>query len=300
MRKLLLLGMAGLVAQFVDGALGMGYGVTSSSMLLVVGLSPALASASVHLSEIGTNAASALAHVRLGNVDRAMVIWLGVPGAVGAFLGATVLSSVPTDAGAPIMSGLLACLGGYILVRFTWRPPTLLGSTGHSARFLAPLGVIGGFVDATGGGGWGPVTTTTLLSAGRSTPRRVIGSVSTAEFLVSSAASAGFLLGLGTSGISLGIVLVLLAGGVVAAPLAALVVSKVPARIMGVIVGGMIVVVNLRVILDGVGFHGGVHQVVILVMVVAWAGLVGNVIRVHRRVSSAAETPRMLVGVGNE
>jgi uncharacterized membrane protein YfcA len=202
MRKLVVLGLVGLVAQLVDGGLGMGYGVTSSTLLVLAGLTPLAASASVHLSELATNLASGVTHSRLQNVDWRVVLRIAGPGAVGAFLGATVLSAVTTDWAKPIMSVVLGALGLYIIVRFVIgiRPQLKKQLT---IKFLAPLGLFAGFVDATGGGGWGPVATPALLSGGRLEPRKVVGSVDTAEFAVSAAASLGFLMGIGASGIHL-------------------------------------------------------------------------------------------------
>ena len=252
MRKLVLLALVGLAAQLVDGSLGMGYGMTSSSLLLLAGLSPALASASVHLAEIGTTLASGASHWRLGNTDPRLVVRLGLPGAVGAFSGATVLSHLSTRAATPVTASLLILLGAYVLGRFALRPPRGSGNrrSPHGRRLLVPLGLVGGFVDATGGGGWGPVVTTTLLTGGRTAPRTVVGSVGASEFLVTVAASAGFLTGLGTAGISPGIVLALLAGGLVAAPIAAWLVSRLPGAVLGTAVGGLILATNLRVLLS--------------------------------------------------
>ncbi|BAW93581.1 membrane protein YtnM [Actinomyces sp. Chiba101] len=276
MRKLIILALAGLVAQLVDGALGMGYGVTSSSLLLLAGLSPALASASVHLAEIGTTVVSGASHHRLGNTDWRLTARLAGPGAVGAFLGATVLSHLSSQAATPISSTILLALGIYVLARFTVRPPA--GSTArkspHSALFLAPLGLLGGFIDATGGGGWGPVATTTLLSRGRTAPRTVVGSVDTAEFLVSLAASAGFLAGLGTAGIDNGVVLAVLAGGALAAPLAAWVVSRLPGQVLGSGVGALIVCTNLTTILHSLGAPAALIIGIIVMLVPVLAVLV--------------------------
>jgi hypothetical protein len=284
MRTLLVLGVVGFFAQLVDGALGMGYGATSSSLLLTVGLTPAMASASVHFAELGTNLASGVAHWRLGNVDRRLVLRLGVPGAVGAFLGATLLSHLTTKAAAPLMAVVLLLLGGYILTRFALRPPPAATATTspHRRRFLVPLGFLGGLVDATGGGGWGPVSTTTLLSAGRTAPRTVVGSVDTSEFLVTASASVAFLIGLGTSGLHLGYVLVLLGGGLVAAPAAAWLVSRLPAPILGTGVGGLIVVTNLRVLLDATGASRDLGQLAYLVVTAAWASLLTAAVMRHR------------------
>lgn len=276
MQRLLLLGLVGLAAQIVDGALGMGYGVTSTSLLLLVGLSPALASASVHLAEMGTNIASGVSHWRLGNVDWKLVWKLGVPGAVGAFAGATFLSNLATDWAKPVMAHILGGLGLYILFRFAFRAPKVAEArvSPHRARFLVPLGLAGGFVDATGGGGWGPVSTTSLLSAGRTAPRTVIGSVDTSEFMVSTAASIGFLLALGTAGIDFGIVAALLIGGVIAAPIAAWLVSRIPARIMGVAVGGLIVLTNVNTVFVAGNITGVQAVIGVAVVLALWIGLV--------------------------
>jgi uncharacterized membrane protein YfcA len=247
-RKLIVLAVVGLLAQLVDGSLGMGYGVTSSTLLVLAGLTPLAASASVHFSELGTNLASGLAHWRLKNVDWRVVARIAGPGAVGAFLGATVLSSLSTEAAAPVMATILALLGGYILLRFVLGTrPTLGGRPGM--KVLAPLGLVAGFVDATGGGGWGPVATPALLSDGRLEPRKVIGSVDTSELAVSGAASLGFLVGLGAAGVHWGFALALLAGGLVAAPLAAYLIRVAPTHLLGVAVGGMILLSNGRTLL---------------------------------------------------
>ena len=284
MRKLVLLALVGLAAQLVDGSLGMGYGMTSSSLLLLAGLSPALASASVHLAEIGTTLASGASHWRLGNTDPRLVVRLGLPGAVGAFSGATVLSHLSTRAATPVTASLLILLGAYVLERFSLRPPQGSGSrrSPHGRRLLVPLGLVGGFVDATGGGGWGPVVTTTLLTGGRTVPRTVVGSVGASEFLVTVAASAGFLTGLGTAGISLGIVLALLAGGLVAAPIAAWLVSRLPGAVLGTAVGGLILTTNLRVLLSWAEASARTGVMVYGALGVIWAAFLTLAIRKAR------------------
>ena len=269
-RKLVVLALVGLVAQLVDGSLGMGYGVTSSTLLVLAGWTPLAASASVHFSELGTNLASGVAHWRLRNVDWPVVARIAGPGAIGAFLGATVLSMLSTEWAKPLMSVILALLGSYIIVRFVIgiRPQLKKRLT---TRFLAPLGLFAGFVDATGGGGWGPVATPALLSGGRLEPRRVIGSVDTAEFAVSAAASLGFLIGIGASGISWGFALALLAGGLIAAPVAAYLVKIAPARLLGVAVGGVIVLTNLRTILSNFEVSGSARILAYLVVLAVTA-----------------------------
>ncbi|ROR53623.1 hypothetical protein EDD41_0786 [Luteococcus japonicus] len=290
MKQLIFLALAGLVAQLIDGSLGMGYGITSTSVLLAGGLSPAVASASVHLAELGTNVASGAAHMKLRNVDWWLVLRLGIPGAIGSFAGATVLSHLSTEAARPVMALLLVGLGVFILGRFTFRRTHVSEArvSPHGSRFLAPLGLVGGFVDATGGGGWGPISTTALVSAGRTAPRTVIGSVDTSEFLVSVAASLGFVLSLGSAGVRLSYVLVLLAGGLVAAPLAAWLVSRIPAQIMGGLVGGAIVVTNLGHVFSSFDVPQTARHPITLVLLALWAASVVLGIRRHRADARAA------------
>ena len=192
MQTLILIAIAGLAAQLVDGSLGMGYGLTSSTLLIFAGLTPAMASASVHLAEVGTTALSGIAHHRFGNVEWHAVRRIAIPGGIGAFLGATFLSSLSTEAAKPLASTLLFGLGVYVLLRFLLGKVRVERKGRPGLRFLAPLGLIGGFIDATGGGGWGPVTTPTLLADGRLAPNRVIGTVSASEFIVALSASIGY------------------------------------------------------------------------------------------------------------
>jgi uncharacterized membrane protein YfcA len=225
---------------------------------------------------------SGLSHWRLRNVDWRVVARIAGPGAVGAFLGATVLSRVSTEFAAPLMSGILAALGVYIIVRFVLgvRPKLKKALT---LKFLAPLGLFAGFVDATGGGGWGPVATPALLVDGRMEPRKVIGSVDTSELAVSVAASLGFLVGLGAAGISWGFALALLVGGLVAAPLAAYLVRVAPAHLLGVAVGGVILLTNSRTLLKSVEAPDPVRFTVYgLILLVTVAGLAVAVRRVRR------------------
>ncbi len=290
MRQLIVLGVVGFAAQLIDGSLGMGYGVTTTTLLLLAGLTPAAASASVHLSELGTNIASGIAHWRLRNVDWRVVARIAGPGAVGAFLGATVLSSLSTETAAPVMSGLLVLLGIYILVRFIVGIKPVLKKA-LTIKFLAPLGLVAGFVDATGGGGWGPVATPALLADGRLEPRKVIGTVDTSEFAVSAAASIGFLIGLGAAGINWGFVLALLIGGLIAAPLAAVLVRFAPAHLLGVAVGGVILLTNSRTLLRafevGIPARFAVYGGILLVTII---GLSIASQRVRRQRAAGQET----------
>ena len=200
MRSIVTLGLVGLGAQLVDGTLGMAYGVTSTTLLLSAGYAPAAASASVHLAEIGTTLAS-------GASTGGSATSTGRSSAASACRARSARSPgrhssahCPPRPPHPWMAGILLALGIYLLLRFSTRAP-VTGRPPPRRRFLTPLGLFAGFVDATGGGGWGPVATPTLIGSGRMTPRRVIGTVDTSEFLVALAASLGFLIGIGNEGV---------------------------------------------------------------------------------------------------
>jgi uncharacterized membrane protein YfcA len=284
MQILIVLIVVGFLAQLVDGALGMAYGATSSSLLLAAGLSPASASASVHLAELGTTAASGVSHWRFGNVDWRTVRRIGIPGAAGAFVGAVVLSSVSAEIARPWMAGILLALGVYILCRFTLLgPPKPRGRRYVRGRYLAPLGLGAGFVDATGGGGWGPVATPTILATGKYEPRKVIGSVDTSEFLVALAASIGFLVTLGGQGVAVTYVVALLIGGIAAAPVAAWLVRLVTPALLGASVGGLILITNSRTLFDAYGVSGDVRRPAYLALAAVWIVAVGVVVRRQRR-----------------
>ena len=269
MVSLLLLALAGLIGQLVDGALGMAFGITTSSVLLLSGIAPAMASQVVHLAELGTTLASGTAHWRFRNVDWRTVGLLAAPGATGGFVGAVLLSSLPAEAAKPVISTILVGLGLLVLVRFARprapRPPRRI-----AALALMPLGLVAGLLDAMGGGGWGPMGSSTLLASGRMEPRKVIGSVSASEFVVTAGASAGFVVGLGATNVNLAWVLALLAGGVVAAPLAAWTVRHLPAPVLGSAVGGLIVMTNAGALLDLVGLTGVARAAFYGLIVSAW------------------------------
>jgi uncharacterized membrane protein YfcA len=228
---------------------------------------------------------SGLAHWRFGNVDWKVVAKIGIPGALGAVLGANVLTSLSTEVAAPVMSLILLALGLYILARFTLRglDRRNLGKP-MRVRFLAPLGLVAGFVDATGGGGWGPVGTPAILASGRMEPRKVIGSIDTSEFLVSVAASLGFFLALGSQGVNTSWALGLLAGGLVAAPVAAALVRFVPPRLLGSLVGGMIILTNMRSLLrsDWLDASDPVRYAVYALIYAVWVLAVVHSFRKHR------------------
>lgn len=290
MFKLALLAVVGLGAQLVDGSLGMAYGVTSTTLLLAIGTSPAAASATVHLAEIGTTLASGASHWKFGNIDWSVVIKIGVPGAIGAFVGATFLSSLSSEVAAPLMSVVLLTLGLYVFVRFTFQglPTGQLGKPLRK-RFLGPLGLVGGFVDATGGGGWGPIGTPAILASGRLEPRKVIGSIDASEFLVALAASLGFLVGIGSQGIIGTWVAALLVGGILAAPIAAWLVRHIPPRVLGSLVGGMIILTNSRTLLrsDWVQAEDPLRYAVYALVWVAWVAAVAYSVQQHRALTAA-------------
>ena len=283
--QLALLAIAGFAAQLVDGALGMGYGITSSTILLLIGLSPAAASASVHIAKIGTGASSGLAHHQFGNVDWKVVRRIALPGAAGAFIGATLLSALSTESSRPLSSLFLFALGVYVIFRYLRGGLRALRKGTPRLRFLIPLGLIGGFVDATGGGGWGPVATPALLADGRLAPNRVIGTVSASEFAVAVAASVGFIFGIGVAGVRLDYVAALLAGGLIAAPIAAYLVRHLNPRLLGVVVGGFICFTNARVLLSAAGVSGDPFLGAYIVIIVIWSLSVASVIRSIRKES---------------
>jgi uncharacterized membrane protein YfcA len=214
-----------------------------------------------------------------------VVAKIGIPGAVGAFAGATFLSSLSTETAAPLMSIILLVLGGYILVRFTTfgLPKGQLGKPLRK-RFLAPLGVVAGFVDSTGGGGWGPVGTPAILASGRLEPRKTIGSIDTSEFLVAVAASVGFIIGIGSEGVNYAWVAALLIGGIIAAPVAAWLVRHIPPRVLGSAVGGLIVLTNTRTLLrsDWIGAPDGVRYTAYALIYAVWAAALAYSIRQYR------------------
>lgn len=256
MRTLIFIAIAGAAAQLVDGGLGMGFGVTSTTILiLLAGLGPAQASAVVHAAEVGTTFMSGVAHWRFGNVDWKVVLRLGVPGAIFAFIGSTLLANLSTAAAKPVTSAILVAIGINLIWRFSkGRVVRQIKERTYSTPFLVLLGSVGGFVDASGGGGWGPVTTSTLLGLGRQEPRRIVGTVNTAEFLVSVAATLGFVFGLWEElTANAAAVVALLIGGMITTPIAAFLISRINPVALGGLVGSLIVILNFPNLLPLVG-----------------------------------------------
>ena len=258
MRSLILIALAGAAAQLVDGGIGMGFGVTSTTIWLLAGLGPATASAVVHTSELGTTLVSGISHWRFGNVHWPTVLKLGVPGAISAFVGATVLSNLSLESAVPVTSTILLILGINLVWRFSrLRPKKTSTSRPHSTPFLTGLGIVGGFVDASGGGGWGPISTSTLMAVGREQPRRIVGTVNTAEFLVTFGATAGFIVGLWHEIVAnAAAVVALLIGGMITAPIAAWLISRINPTLLGGFVGTAIVTLNVPKALGWALPHG--------------------------------------------
>ncbi len=228
----------GLFAQIVDGALGMAYGVTASTFLMATGASPAAASASVHIAEIFTTGVSGISHVRIGNVDKRLFVRLVAPGVAGAILGAVVVTQIDGAMLKPYVSTYLLLLGIYIVYKAIRQAKRRTRAPAHVGK----LALTGGFLDTVGGGGWGPVVTSTLIGAGND-PRKTIGTVSLAEFFVALAGAASFLLLMETN--TWMIIAGLVMGGAIAAPFAALVCAKLPARLLMLLVGVLIGVLSM-------------------------------------------------------
>jgi uncharacterized membrane protein YfcA len=225
----------------IDGILGMAYGVSATSMLLSFGVSPAVASASVHTAEVVTTGFSGVAHWRSGNVVASFVRKLVIPGVIGGCTGAYLLTEIPATVIKPVIAAYLLVMGLIILAK-AWQRGVHVGSEKH----LFPLGLFGGFFDAIGGGGWGPIVVGTLLARGNE-PRTTIGSVNLAEFFVTFATSVTFILTIGLT--SWMPVVGLAVGGALAAPIAARLTGRIPARPLMVAVGVLVILLSLRTIL---------------------------------------------------
>jgi uncharacterized protein len=235
----------GFAAQLVDGAIGMAYGLSGTTVMLSFGIPPATASASVHAAEVFTTGISGFSHWRFGNVDWSFVRRLAVPGMAGGALGAYLLTTIPGDTIAPFVNGYLLVMGAWILWKaFRQRP-----AVAEPPRWLGPLGFGGGFLDAIGGGGWGPMVTSTLLGQG-TTPRFTIGSVNFTEFFVTVTISVTFL---GTIGLELWpIIAGLILGGALAAPVAAYAAYRIPDQPLMILVGSVIVLLSIRGLIQAV------------------------------------------------
>lgn len=233
--------VVGFIAQMIDGALGMAYGVSSNTFLLSLGIPPAIASASVHAAEIVVTAISGISHLSFGNVNKEIVKRLVIPGVIGGVVGAYILTAVPGDVIKPFIAIYLLIMGLVIILR-AFRE---VKETEVKTTELLPLGLIGGFFDAIGGGGWGPIVTSTLVARGNN-PRFSVGSVNFSEFFVTIAEVITFLALIGL--VKWQIILGLLIGGVIAAPLAAYICKRLPTRTLMIMVGALIIILSIRTI----------------------------------------------------
>lgn len=235
--------LVGLLAQLVDGALGMAYGLVSNSILLAIGLPPAVASATVHTAEVVTTGASGASHAWFGNVRWKLFWRLAIPGAIGGVLGATVLARIPGEVIRPYVNAYLLILGVMVLLRAMGRRLTK-----HQVHHPGVLGFVAGLLDAIGGGGWGPLATSTLIARGGAV-RGTIGSVNAAEFVVTLCVSATLIAHIGIGHWT--IVLGLLSGGVIAAPFAAWLVKHLPEKLVMVAVGVLITGISVFQLVRG-------------------------------------------------
>jgi uncharacterized protein len=235
----------GFAAQMVDGSIGMAYGLSGTSVLLSFGVPPATASASVHAAEVFTTGISGVSHWRFGNVRWPMVWRLAIPGMIGGAAGAYLLTTIPGDVVRPLVNAYLLAMGGWIL----WRALHVRKGPEAAPRWIGPIGLGGGFIDAIGGGGWGPVVTSTLIGQGVKA-RYTIGSVNAAEFFVTLTISITFL---GTIGLELWpIIAGLILGGAMAAPLAAYAARKIPDRPLMILVGCVIMLLSVRGLIQAI------------------------------------------------
>jgi uncharacterized membrane protein YfcA len=242
MHEILYYAAVGFAAQMVDGTLGMAYGVSASTLLLGGGMAPAAVSATVHAAEVFTTGASGVSHRLFGNVDEKLFMRLVVPGVIGAVVGAYILASLPGERLKPLIAAYLLFMGLLIVYRALRNMSERVVTT-----HLVPLGFFGAFVDAIGGGGWGPVVTSTLVARGNPI-RSTVGTVNAVEFFVTAAASVTFImmLGVGFWKVIVGLAL----GGLLAAPLAALACKRLPLRPLMFVVGVLVAVLSMRTLMS--------------------------------------------------
>ncbi|WP_296106980.1 sulfite exporter TauE/SafE family protein [uncultured Corynebacterium sp.] len=275
MEAIIIFLLIGVGAQLVKGSMGMAYGVTSTTLLVFTGVQAATASAIVHLVEVGTTLALGLSHWKMGNVDWKLALSLGVPGAFGAFVGARVLGQASASAARPVTAAILVALGTFIVLRFIGLV-TIQARTVWGPKRLGILGLVVGGLDATGGGGWGTMTTSTLMAAGKREPRRIVGTVLAAQFLVATAATLGFIPVLSRevehhAAPALGLFI----GGIITAPFAAWLAGKVNASVLGSAVGVLLVGLNVKVLFDALGV-GHASQWEAIVLAAGFGMIAGN------------------------
>jgi uncharacterized membrane protein YfcA len=230
--------LVGIVAQMVDGALGMAYGVTATTFLLSIGFSPAIASGSIHIAEIFTTGASGLSHWQMGNINKKLFRGLIIPGIIGGLTGVFLITNIDGQVIRPWISGYLLIMGLYVFIKAF---KTIAFHPTIRNRKIFPLAFFGGFIDSIGGGGWGPVVTSTLLGSGHE-PKKTIGSVNSAEFFVTFSTGVSFAILIGVSYWE--VIAGLIVGGIVAAPVAAKITSKLPTKFLMIFVGVLIMMLS--------------------------------------------------------
>ena len=280
MEAIIIFLLIGVGAQLVKGSMGMAYGVTSTTLLVFTGVQAATASAIVHLVEVGTTLALGLSHWKMGNVDWKLALSLGAPGAFGAFVGARVLGQASASAARPVTAAILVALGTFIVLRFIGLV-TIQAKTVWGPKRLGVLGLLVGGLDATGGGGWGTMTTSTLMAAGKREPRRIVGTVLAAQFLVATAATLGFIPVLSRevehhAAPALGLFI----GGIVTAPFAAWLAGKVNASVLGGAVGVLLVGLNVKVLFGAFGV-GHAAQWAAVALAAGFGMIAGNWARLY-------------------
>jgi hypothetical protein len=300
MRDLVLFGLAGFAASLVDGALGMGFGPTSSSILLGAGLTPAAVSTSVNLAKVATGVAAGVSHWRFENIDKRLVSSLALPGMVGALIGVTILSNVNAAVVKPLLAVLLSVIGLRILVRFARIREASPGEpesgdqqaarpAAYDARGTKLAALVGGITNGMIGA-WGPVVTPFLLHRGVR-PRYAIGSVNTAEVAVASASAFSLLASMGRSGFNVSVVIAMLIGGLVAAPVAAWLIRYVPARPMGIAVAALLLLTNARELVSWSGLGSGPWSWVVYFLVIGAVAIAVVTPRLRARLLAAPANP---------
>jgi uncharacterized membrane protein YfcA len=244
--------LIGSLAQLINGTLGMGFGVSSTTALVTIGVLPVVASASVHTAQIFTALVSGSAHLKFGNVDRNMAMRLVIPGIFGGVTGAYVLTKVSGGSLSAIVGVILFIMGFMIFFKFALRNTVHFRTKTPSSKMLLPLGYAAAFTDAIGGGGWGPVATTTLV-ASNVKPNEAIGSVNFAKFFVTTAETVAFILLLGLENFNWPIVIGLIIGGLICAPVSTWLTRKLPHKVLGGFVGIVVMILSVLMILKFVG-----------------------------------------------
>jgi uncharacterized membrane protein YfcA len=256
--RLILWGLMGFAAQFIDGTLGMGYGATLATMLIASGVLPAIASGSIHLAKVVSSFVSGGSHLWFGNVKKSWLLPLILPGIVGGVCGGYVVASVPGETIRPFIACLLLFMGVLIVYRFLWRNKkqtavvqdrSSASKSWKSSIKLPVLGFVAAAVDAIGGGGWGPITTPGLILTEDTEPSKVVGTVNLAECFISVAISATIIAKIGARSFDWPLVIVIMVGGVLAAPIAAFLCKKLPSRLLSVFIGLLLIILNLRTLL---------------------------------------------------